>query len=225
MKTVMMKMIGEDDYFTQEAYKTLRTNLQFCGKEIQVIAVTSCMENEGKSTVAMHIARSFSELGKRVILIDADMRKSVMVGRNSDRQNVKGLSEVLSGQEKLTECVLATQYSDMHVLFAGKYPPNPVELLNGNYFKNLLAKLREIYDYIIIDTPPLGIVVDAAVITTQCDGAVIVMSEQRIRLQVAKDVIDKIQRSGCKVLGIVKNNIKAKNRIRYGKDKYYYYKN
>lgn len=224
MKTIKMKLLGDDDYFTQEAYKTLRTNLQFCGQDIKVIAITSCMENEGKSTIAMHTAKSFSELGKRVILIDTDMRKSVMVGRNSDGKDVKGLSEVLSGQEKITECIYATQYPNMHVMFAGKFPPNPVELLNGLYFETLLKKLREIYDYIILDTPPLGIVVDAAVITVHCDGAVLVMSDKKVRLPIAKEAVDKIQRSGCKVLGVVRNNIKFKGRTEYGKKSYYYYK-
>lgn len=223
MKTIKMKLLGDDDYFTQEAYKTLRTNLQFCGQDIKVIAITSCMENEGKSTIAMHTAKSFSELGKRVILIDTDMRKSVMVGRNSDGKDVKGLSELLSGQEKVTECIYATQYPNMHVIFAGKYPPNPVELLNGIYFKTLLEKMRHIYDYVIIDTPPLGIVVDAAVITAQCDGAILVMSDKKIRLQMAKDAVDKIQRSGCRVLGVVRNNMKYKKTSRYDKNSYYYY--
>ena len=80
MEPIKLKLPGENDFFTQEAFKVLRTNLQFCGQDIKVIAVTSCNENDGKSTVAMHIAKSFAELDKRVLLIDADMRKSVLVG-------------------------------------------------------------------------------------------------------------------------------------------------
>ena len=100
MEDITLKLPGEDDFFTQEAFKVLRTNLQFCGQDKQVIAVTSCNENEGKTTVSLQLARSLSELGKRVLVIDADMRKSVMAGRNTNAKRAIGLSEVLTGMVK-----------------------------------------------------------------------------------------------------------------------------
>ena len=92
MEKITLKLPGEDAFFTQEAFRVLRTNLQFCGQDVRVIAVTSCNENEGKSTVSLQLAKSLSELGKRVLVLDADMRKSVLAGRNT---NVKTLLDLV----------------------------------------------------------------------------------------------------------------------------------
>ena len=209
MRKVTISLLGSNDYMTEEAFRTLRTNLQFCGRDIKVIAFTSCMENEGKSTIALHVAESFAQLNKKVLLIDADMRKSVLVGRNTDTQDVKGLSELLTGIESEDNCICKTQYEGLDIIFAGNYPPNPVELLNGQYFEQFINNMKEIYDYIIIDTPPLGIVVDASVITVHCDGAVLVMGDRKINAQMAVGVAEQIRRSGCKLLGVVKNSTRS----------------
>ena len=134
MGKITLKLPGEKDFFTQEAFKVLRTNLQFCGQDVQVISITSCDENEGKTTVSLQLARSLAELGKNVLIIDADMRKSVMAGRNTDAKDIVGLSEVLTGMVKLKDAIYSTQYPTLQLIFAGKYPPNPVELLIGKYF-------------------------------------------------------------------------------------------
>lgn len=220
MEPITLKLPGENDYFTEEAYKVLRTNLQFCGRDIKVIAVTSCNENEGKSTVALHIGRSFAELGKKVLVIDADMRKSVMAGRNTTAQKPSGLSEVLTGMKPLTDCLYPVENSKLRVLFAGAYPPHPVELLSGKYFASLLAESRKVFDYIIIDTPPLGQVIDAAVISALCDGALLVIGESKVHYKQAQEIVEMINKSGCKMLGVVRNNRKKMNRKYYRK----YYK-
>ena len=126
MNQIKLNLPGEKDYFTQEALKTLRTNLQFCGQDIRTIMFTSVGENEGKSTVALGLAKSFADLEKKVLLIDADMRKSVMAGRNTDAKNPKGLSEVLNGLAKLEDVLCQAEEASVYVLFAGQYPPNPV---------------------------------------------------------------------------------------------------
>lgn len=218
MEAVKLRLPGDNDFFTEEAYKVLRTNLQFCGQDVKVIAITSCNENDGKTTVALHIAKSFAELDKRVLLIDADMRKSVMAGRNTSAQTHSGLSEVLTGMCPITECLYPVVNSKMHILFAGQYPPNPVELLNGKYFAALINECRKVYDYIIIDTPPLGQVIDAAVVAEKCDGAVMVLGNSKVHYRMAQEVIEQIRKSGCKMLGVVRNNRKQNNR------KYYYRK-
>ena len=109
MGKITLKLPGEKDFFTQEAFKVLRTNLQFCGQDVQVISITSCDENEGKTTVSLQLARSLAELGKNVLIIDADMRKSVMAGRNTDAKDIVGLSEVLTGMVKLKDAIYSTQ--------------------------------------------------------------------------------------------------------------------
>ncbi len=220
MDTVKLNLPGVDEFFTQESYKVFRTNLQFCGQDINAITITSCNENEGKTTIALHIAKSFSDLGKRVLLIDADMRKSVMVRRNTDANVVCGLSEVLTGMASLSECVFATQYENMHILFSGKYPPNPVELLNGKHFAVLLREIRNIYDYIIIDTPPLGQVIDAAIVAAQCDGTVLVLDDGKVHYRQAQRVLYQLEKSECKVLGAVLNNTKRRRKAYYKSKKY-----
>lgn len=109
VKTIL-KLPGKKDFFTQEAFKTLRTNLQFCGQDICTVVITSCNENEGKTTITLQLAKSLAELNKRVLVIDADMRKSVMAGRNTTAENPAGLSEVLTGLTSVKECLYQTQY-------------------------------------------------------------------------------------------------------------------
>ena len=218
MNETKLKIPGENDFFTQEAYMTLRTNLQFCGQDIHAIMVTSCSENEGKTTVSLGLGKSMAELGKKVFVIDADMRKSVIAGRNADVRFPAGLSEVITGQESLDNCLYATQYPNLTLMFSGQYPPNPVELLSGRYFDALIAGSRKTFDYIIIDTPPLGSVIDAAVIAPKCDGAILVISDQSVGRRLALDVVNQLKKSECPILGVVRNNVKKKN------DRYYYKK-
>lgn len=223
VESVKLKLPGTDDFFTQEAYKVFRTNLQFCGQNMKAIAFTSCNENEGKTTVALSIAKSFAELGKYVLVIDADMRKSVMAGRNTDAKTPNGLSEVMNGLADLKDCIYQTQFPNLHILFAGKYPPNPVELLNSEFFSALLSGTRNKYDYVFIDTPPLGAVIDAAVVGSQCDGTVLVLGNQKIRYRQAQDVVEQLRKSKCHILGVVRNQSRAHG-SGYYKHRGYYYK-
>ena len=216
MKTTVLKLAGSNDFFLQESFKTLRTNIQFCGPEIRVVAVTSCHENEGKTVVSLNLAKSFAELGKKVLVVDADMRKSVIAGRHTSVKGPAGLSEVLSGLEQVTECVYETQIPGLHLMFSGQYPPNPVELLGGSYFARLLRNARESYDYVIVDTPPLGMVIDAAVIAPQCDGVMMVMANDAVRVRQAQEVVAQLEKSGAKLLGVVRNNVSGKSNP-YGK--------
>lgn len=223
MNTTRLKLPGVNDYFTMEAYNVLRTNIQFAGQDVKVIALTSCGMNEGKTVLSLHIGRSLAELGKRVLVIDADMRKSVMAGRNADAKGAKGLSEVLVGQENLQDCIYKTQYPNLHVLFSGKYPPNPVELLNGKYFERIVDAVRDVYDYIIVDTPPLGMVIDAAVIAAKCDSAILVIGNTNVKYTQAQDVVSQLEKSGCNVLGVVLNNADNKRKGYYKKKGSYVY--
>lgn len=207
MESTVLNLSAYDNFYTQEAYKTLRTNLLFCGRDVQIIAVTSHWENEGKTTVALNLAKSLTELGKRVLIIDADMRKSVMAGRHTKAKNPAGLSEILTGIVKLSDGLYTTQYENLHMIFSGKYPPNPVELLGGKYFPMLLEETRKVYDYVIVDTPPLGQVIDAAVLAPFCDGTLLVMESHLIRQKHAKSLINQLNKSGSKILGVVRNNI------------------
>ena len=156
----------------------------------------------------MHLGKSFADLGKKVLVIDADMRKSVLAGRNTNAKNAQGLSEILTGFATKKDVIYQTQFENLKVLFAGKYPPNPVELLSSRHFSDLLEDLRnnEKFDYIIVDTPPLGLVIDAAVVAPMCDGVVLVMNDNAKYRQV-ENVIEQLRKSDSKILGVVRNRI------------------
>ena len=215
MNQIKLNLPGEKDYFTQEALKTLRTNLQFCGQDIRVIMLTSVSENEGKSTIALSLAKSFSDLDKKVLVIDADMRKSVMAGKNTNAKKPKGLSEALNGMAKIEDIVCQAEGTQVYILFAGQYPPNPVELLGGKYFEDIVKAAREKFDYILVDTPPLGRVVDAAVIAPNCDGAVLLIGNNRVPYREAQEVVAQIRKTDCKVLGVVRNNSSVSSHTYY----------
>lgn len=198
------------DRRTEEAFKTLRTNLQFCGKDVKSIALTSCTPNEGKSSVSLQLARSLSENGKRVLFIDADLRKSVIVSRCQVGQTVKGFSHYLSGQCAFTEAVYMTNVRNLHMIFAGPVPPNPAELLGSNAFKIVIEKMKTVYDYIIIDTPPLGSVIDAAVIANECDGSILVVKSGEISRRFARKIVDQLRMADCPILGAILNSVDMK---------------
>jgi len=185
-KAVVLTEDYEMDFRTTEAYKTLRANLEFSGEDVKVIAVTSCTPNEGKSSVSMNLAKAIAESGKKVILIDADLRKSVLVGRYKTGAVKFGLTHFLSGQKNFQDVYCRTNVKNLYVAFAGPVPPNPTELLGGKYFAAMVKSLRSIFDYVIIDTPPLGSVIDSAVVAKQCDGSIIVIASNEISYKFAQ---------------------------------------
>lgn len=206
-----------DDYLTNENFKILRTNIFFCGSDVKSIVITSSNENEGKSTTSTELARCLAEAGKKTLLIDADMRKSVFLRKNVASRNFFGLSEYLSGQVEVNKILYNTQNPYFDVIFCGHFPPNPVELLGSERFGNLLSSMRNTYDYIIIDSPPLGTVVDAAVIAAVCDGSLIVITPGKVSIKDASKVKEQLIKSGCRILGVILNDVNAKNIRNYKK--------
>lgn len=211
-------------YNVDEAYKSLRTNLFFCGEDKKVITITSCTPNEGKSNVSFNLAVSLSQAGKRVLLIDADLRRSKLLGKIEAEGELKGLSHFLSQQESLTNVVYSTNIPKFHLICSGAVPPNPAELLGSVHFKQLLESLRDVYDYIIIDTPPLGSVIDGAVIAEECDGSILVIESSVISYRFAQEVKDQLAKCDCPILGVVLNKVEPVRQHyyrKYGKyDKY-----
>ncbi|MBO6016022.1 MAG: CpsD/CapB family tyrosine-protein kinase, partial [Lachnospiraceae bacterium] len=139
-KTLQIEKLKELDYAKKEAYNSLRTNLQFCGDDIKTILLTSCTPNEGKSTIAMMLGQSIADSGQKVLVIDADLRKSVLVGRHGIKgeSEIKGLSHYLSGQEKLESVIYNTNIKNMDMILAGPVAPNPTRLLGNKYFEKLI---------------------------------------------------------------------------------------
>ncbi len=194
-----------DRYEIREAFKTLRTNIMFSGSDIKTIAVTSSTQNEGKSFVSLELAKSLAETGKRVLYVDADLRKSVFAENHVEEKNLIGLSHYLSGQAEANEIVYGTQFKNFFLVFAGPYPPNSVELLGSMRFEEMLAYYRESFDYIIIDTPPLGMVIDAAVVARVCDGTIINVAANHVSYKMVQGVKMQLKKNGCHVIGAVLN--------------------
>ena len=210
MKKIELILEEQQNYFMREAFNTLRTNILFSGKDVKTIVVTSCMAHEGKTTVSFETARNLAESGKRVLLLDADLRKSVMVTRYTKDRGIAGLSQVLSGQVSIDDAICKTQIEGLDIVFAGPYPPNPTELVGSPAFKELLDAKRNAYDYILVDAAPLGLVIDAAVMASVCDGAILVINAGTIKYRFAQSVKAQLQKSGCKILGVVLNQVNRK---------------
>lgn len=216
----------KNNYQIEEAYKSLRANLQFCGDDKKVIAITSCTPNEGKSSVSLQLAISLAESGKNVLFIDADLRKSVLLGSTKvGQQTVKGLTHYLTGQSELQDVVYSTNIPKLYLIYSGPFPPNPAELLGGKNFRSFLKAVRKVYDYVIIDTPPLGNVIDSAVIAEECDGAILVIESGVISYRFAQEVKAQLEKSNCPILGVVLNKVDMQKQAygKYGKNygKYY----
>jgi len=210
------------DYSRREAFNSLRTNLSFCGVENKVIMLTSCTPNEGKSTVAVDLCRVLAEDSKKVLLIDADIRKSVLMGRHRIKSNkeVLGLSHYLSGQKKMEQIIYQSSVENFDLIIAGPTAPNPTELLGNDRFKELIEKVKEDYDIVLIDSPPLGWVIDAAVVAGMCDGAILVVESNAISYKFLQDVKKQLDASGVNILGAVLNKVKMEKNgyyNRYGK--------
>ena len=173
----------------------------------------------GKSTLAANLASLLAREGKSVILIDADMRKSVMADRfvKGDK-NLPGMSHLLSARNGLEDVLLETDVENLHMIMAGRVPPNPAELLSNARMQKLIEICRNEYDYVIVDCPPINLVVDAAVVAPLCDGIVMVVRSGNVPYRIAQNAVDQLQATGCPILGAVLNMVDQKN------EKYYYHK-
>lgn len=209
---VELEKLEQLGYGKKEAFNSLRTNLSFCGDDIRVIAFTSCTPDEGKSSTVMELGRSLAEDGKRVLLLDADLRKSVLVGRHHARLEnggIRGMSHYLSGQAKREEVLFETNVKNLDIVFAGRTTPNPTELLGNQYFEQLLAYGREHYDIVLIDTPPLGSVIDTAVIAPKVDGVVLVVEANKCSYHFIQDIKKQLELSETRILGVVLNKVRV----------------
>lgn len=213
---INLDKIADLDFKTKEAYKTLRTNVQFCGENVKVVSLTSCVPNEGKSMVAFNLAVSMAESGKKVLFVDADLRKSVLIGRYKINKAIKGLTQYLSGVEELNLVKYTTNVPCLDMILSGPVPPNPAELLDSEKFTELVEKARNEYDYVIIDTPPIGQVIDPAIVAQKTDGVIFLVSQSNISYRYAQKQIEQLKKSGCRILGAVLNKVDPE-----GKGSYY----
>lgn len=202
----------------EEYYNALRTNIQLSGNNLQVISITSVKPGEGKSTTSTNIAWAFARAGYKTLLVDADIRNSVMSGVFKSREKITGLTEFLSGTTDLSHGLCDTNVENLFVVQAGSISPNPTALLQSENFSTMIDTLRKYFDYIIVDTAPIGIVIDAAIITQKCDASVLVTAAGEANRKDVLKAKDQLEQTNKPFLGVVLNkfNTSAEKYGSYG---------
>lgn len=214
------------EFTATEQYKLIRANLDFTLPEHEkcpVIGVTSSMRGEGKSTTAVNLSYVFAEKGSKVLLIDADLRIP-SIAKKLDVESSPGLADLLRGKGAQISEFQSPLLNNWFVLPSGDIPPNPSELLGSSRMENILNQLREIFDYIIIDLPPVNLVSDAISISSLISGMIVVIREEYTEKKELERCFRQLKLSNVNILGCVMNETKSKSGS-YGKyKKYKYYK-
>ncbi|MGX7074342.1 tyrosine-protein kinase [Falseniella ignava] len=203
----------------EEYYNALRTNIQLSGNKLKVLAVSSVKSGEGKSTTSTNIAWSFARAGYKTLLIDGDIRNSVMSGVFKSREKITGLTEFLSGTTDLSQGLCDTNIENLFVIQSGSVSPNPTALLQSENFNTMMETLRKYFDYIIVDTAPIGVVIDAAIVTQKCDASILITAAGETNRREIQKAKEQLEHTGKPFLGVVLNklNISSKEYGSYGK--------
>lgn len=201
MQEIVFERLEHIDYNRSEAYKSIRANIQFTDANSKVICFTSATAAEGKTTTVINMARTFAKAGQKVLFVDADLRRSVVAERYETDKIAVGLTQFLKADAKADDIVYKTNVENLYMIPTGKRPGNPSELLGSNAFKTLMDELKEQYDYVLVDTAPLGLVIDAALIAVHCDGAVVIVEHDKIGRRAAMKVVEQLKQSGCQIMG------------------------
>lgn len=216
------RLVVHDDpkAVSSEAFRTLRTNLQFASPDakLETILITSSVPAEGKSTVCSNLAVSIVQTGKDVILVDCDLRKPT-VHKTFGLNNAVGLTSVLTGQVAVEDALQKTHCEGLSVLTAGPLPPNPTELLQSNVMQEVLKKLKLMGDQVLLDAPPVLPVADSMILSTYVDGVVLVIASRQVPREIALRAKELLQNTNARLLGVVLNQ------VRYSSDGEQYYYN
>jgi len=204
----------------EEQFRTLRTNIKFsaAGDGINIIAITSCSPGEGKSTIVSNLAAIMAKGGKRVVIVDCDLRKPT-IHKKFSMSNFRGLTDILVQDKEIDDVVTDTRVSNLCVIPSGPIPPNPSELLGSKITKDVFKELSETYDMVLLDTPPVLYVSDAQIISSISQGTIIVASYGNTDKKALADAKALIEKAGGKILGVVINKIPNESKEGYG---YYY---
>lgn len=207
-------------YAVEEALNRLRINIKFCGKNTKIILVISSTPNEGKSFVSMQLWRMLAEAGFRSVIVDTDLRKSVLKNRHnfSCDGELKGLDYYLSGQAEYEDVVYQTNVENGDMVPCTSLLENPSSLLEDSRFRELFGKLSEEYRYVIVDSAPLIDVADGALVASLCDGAILVINSGETSRSLIKQSLNQLERANCRLLGMVLNKTEVGSRAYY---KYY----
>lgn len=193
---------------SSEAYRKLRTNIQFSSidSQIQTIMIASASSGEGKTTTIGNLAVTYAQEGKKVLVMDTDLRKPA-VHLMFNVPNHVGLTSVLSSQYQVNEVLRETGVEGLHVLSSGPIPPNPSEMIGSRKMTALLGDLKEEYDVILFDTPPVLNVTDALIISSLCDGVILVVNAGKVKKDLVKKAKAHLEHVNARILGAVLNNV------------------
>ena len=189
----------------EEHYNALRTNIQLSGDNLKVLAISSVKPGEGKSTTSTNIAWAFARAGYKTLLVDADIRNSVMSGVFKSREKITGLTDFLAGTTDLSNGLCDTNIDNLFVIQAGPISPNPTALLQSENFHTMIDTLRKYFDYVIVDTAPIGIVIDAVIITQKCDASILVTAAGETKRRDILKAKEQLEQTGTPFLGVVLN--------------------
>ena len=209
MKQLKITKFPELDYAGSEAFNTLSTNLSFAGETVKKIMITSCHASEGKSYLSMNLMRTLAQRGMKVALVDADLRRSNIVSRlrmETDGEML-GLAHYLAGHCNLDDCIYETNLYGACIMPAGRDITSPMTLIDTPYFGEMLDHLATQFDLVLVDTPPVGMVIDAAEIGRRCDGCVLIVNYNTTRRRELVEAKNQMEQSGCPVLGCVINKV------------------
>ena len=214
-KEVIKPVMSKVPFAVNEAINVLRGNVQLSGNNIRAVAVTSSLAHEGKSSMAFRLAKSMASLEKRVLYLDGDIRNSTTQIRYEIMGDKVGLSEYLCGEASKEKIIYHTDDQWLDMIFTGAKAPNPSALVSGPLFQELMQFLKSIYDYVIVDTPPLNLVIDGLLIAKQCDGTVLVVESGITERAQAEKARRQMEYAGINILGAVVNKVRMNER-RYG---------
>lgn len=228
MNKLTIRQLPKPEYACAEAMNTLCTNLSFAGENIRTIMVTSCQASEGKSYLSMNIMQAMAKLGRTVALVDADLRRSNITSRydlSFDGKEGLGLTHLLAGMAEEHQVIYETNVPGTLMVPVGRNINNALPLLVSPRFEELLQHLTQAVDYVIVDAPPVGVVIDAAEIAKYCDGSLVVVSQNAIHRQELIDVKRQLEQTDCPILGTVLNKVKYDDYVsrKYYYKSYYYY--
>ena len=212
MKKAQFEHLDALDYSGAEAINTICSNLSFAGRNLRKIVLTSCTSGDGKSYLSLQIARNMAQRGMRVLLMDCDLRKSQMVSRYGIAASgeLTGLAHYLAGHNSLEECIFETNFAGLHFMPTGKDVANPIPLLLSPAFPDLMDYLAQKYDMVIVDAPPVGLVIDAAEIARTCDGIVLVVRHNYTHRSELQEASHQLLQTGTPILGCVLNGVSFK---------------
>lgn len=205
-----------------EQYRTIRSNIKFTSvdQELKTLVITSSGPNEGKSTTSANLAVVFANSGKKVLLVDADLRKP-SVALTFHLPNVDGLTNLLGSKEKnISECVIETRIDNLFVMTSGPKPPNPSEMLDSKRMLEITMELKRQYDLIIFDVPPIASVTDAQLLSAKTDGTILVARERKTIKQDLLKAKELLSIANANILGVIYNGAKKSNEFNY----HYYYR-